>query len=38
VALLVPTLAALVGLFNAFRMMHLPDPTPSGLVEGMALG
>jgi hypothetical protein len=38
VALLVPTLAALVGLFNAFRMMRLPDPTPSGLVEGMALG
>jgi EmrB/QacA subfamily drug resistance transporter len=38
VALLVPILAALVGLFNAFRMMRLPDPTPSGSVEGMALG
>ena len=38
VALLVPVLAALVGLYNAFRMMRLPDPTPSGLVEGMALG
>ena len=38
VALLIPLLAALVGLFNAFRMMRLPDPTPSGSVEGVALG
>jgi EmrB/QacA subfamily drug resistance transporter len=38
VALLVPILASLVGLFNAFRMMRLPDPAPSGSVEGMALG
>jgi EmrB/QacA subfamily drug resistance transporter len=38
VALLVPVLAGLVGLFNSFRMMRLPDPTPSGSVEGMALG
>jgi EmrB/QacA subfamily drug resistance transporter len=38
VALLVPILAALVGLFNAFRMMRLPDPAPSSSVEGMALG
>jgi hypothetical protein len=38
VALLVPLLAGLVGLFNSFRMMRLPDPTPSGSVEGMALG
>jgi EmrB/QacA subfamily drug resistance transporter len=38
VALLVPILAALVGLLNAFRMMRLPDPTPSASVEGMALG
>jgi len=38
VALLVPFLAGLVGLFNAFRMMRLPDPRPSGPVEGMALG
>jgi len=38
VALLIPILAALVGLFNSFRMMRLPDPTPSGAVEGMALG
>ena len=38
VALLVPILAALVGLFNSFGMMRLPDPTPSSAVDGMALG
>ena len=38
VALLVPILASLVGLFNSFRMMRLPDVKPSGSVEGMALG
>ena len=38
VALLVPLLAALLGLFNSFRMMRLPDPDPSSSVEGMALG
>jgi hypothetical protein len=38
VALLVPILAALVGLFNSFRMMRLPDPAPSGSVEGVAWG
>jgi LPXTG-motif cell wall-anchored protein len=38
VALLVPLLAALIGLFNSFRMMRLPDPTPSSSAEGMALG
>jgi Na+/melibiose symporter-like transporter len=38
VALLIPLLAGLVGLFNAFRMLRLPDPEPSGSVEGMALG
>jgi EmrB/QacA subfamily drug resistance transporter len=38
VALLVPILASLIGLFNAFRMMRLPDPAPSGSVEGMAFG
>jgi hypothetical protein len=36
VALLIPILAGLIGLFNSFRMMHLPDPT--GSVEGVALG
>jgi hypothetical protein len=38
VALLVPFLAALIGLFNSFRMMRLPDPAPSAGVEGAALG
>jgi EmrB/QacA subfamily drug resistance transporter len=38
VALLIPILAGLVGLFNAFRMTRLPDPTPTSDVEGMALG
>ena len=38
VALLVPLLAALLGLINGFRMMRLPDPVPSGSGEGMVLG
>jgi EmrB/QacA subfamily drug resistance transporter len=38
IALLVPILAAVVGLLNSFRMMRLPDLKPSGSVEGMALG
>ena len=38
VALLVPLLASLLGLFNAFRMRRLPDPTPASSIEGMALG
>ena len=38
VALLVPILAGLIGLFNSFRMMRLPDPKPSSAVDGMALG
>ena len=38
VALFVPLLAALLGLFNAFRMMRLPDPAPSGTAEGIVLG
>jgi hypothetical protein len=38
VALLIPLLAALAGLFNAFRMMRLPDPEPSEAAEGMMLG
>jgi EmrB/QacA subfamily drug resistance transporter len=37
VALLVPLLAALLGLANAFRMMRLPDLEPSAAAEGMAL-
>ena len=38
VALLIPLLAGLVGLFNSFRMMRLPDPEPSESAEAMALG
>ena len=38
VALLVPILAALLGLFDAFRMMRLPDVAPSASVEAAALG
>jgi hypothetical protein len=37
VALLIPLLAALAGLANAFRMMRLPDLKPSAAAEGMAL-
>jgi len=35
VALLITLLAALIGLFNAFRMMRLPDPAPSGAEAGV---
>ncbi len=38
VALLIPLLAALIGLFNSFRMMRLPDPAPSERAEAAALG
>ena len=37
-ALLVPVLAALIGLLNAFRMMRLPEITPSTSAEGSTLG
>jgi MFS family permease len=38
VALLVPLLAGLVGLFNSFRMMRLPDIEPSAAIDGMLGG
>jgi hypothetical protein len=38
VALLVPLLAGLIGIFNAFRMRRLPDPKPSEAAEGMLMG
>jgi hypothetical protein len=38
VALLVPILAGLVGIFNSFRMVRLPDPVSSSSVEGVPLG
>jgi EmrB/QacA subfamily drug resistance transporter len=37
VALLVPLLAALLGIFNAFRMMRLPDIEPAPEAEAAAL-
>jgi EmrB/QacA subfamily drug resistance transporter len=38
VALLVPIIAGLIGLFNAFRMMRLPEIEPSASIEGAAVG
>jgi len=38
VALLVPTLAGLLGLINSFRMMRLPDPISSSSSEGIVFG
>ncbi len=38
IALLVPVLAALLGLLNSFRMMRLPDVAPSAAGEGTVLG
>jgi hypothetical protein len=37
-ALLVPILAGLLGLFNSFPMMRLPDIEPSASVEAAAPG
>ena len=38
VAMLVPVLACLLGLINAFRMVRLPDIEPSSSLEGLSLG
>jgi hypothetical protein len=38
VAMLIPILAAVLGLLNSFRMMRLPDPVPNPAAEGLALG
>jgi MFS family permease len=38
IALLVPLIAALLGLFNGFRMTRLPDPEPSEAAEQMLGG
>jgi EmrB/QacA subfamily drug resistance transporter len=38
VALLVPLLAALLGLANSLRMLRLPDVKPSASLEGLDLG
>jgi EmrB/QacA subfamily drug resistance transporter len=38
IALLIPLLAALLGLLNGFRMTRLPDPEPSGAAEAVLGG
>ena len=38
IALLVPLLAALLGLWNGFRMTRLPDPEPSAAAESVLGG
>ena len=38
IALLIPLLAALLGLFNGFRMTRLPDPEPSGAADAVLGG
>lgn len=38
VALLVPLLASIIGLANAFRMVRVPEPKPSATAESMVLG
>jgi hypothetical protein len=38
IALLVPLIAALLGIANGFRMRKLPDPAPSDSEEGMLMG
>jgi hypothetical protein len=38
VALLIPILAAVLGVLNGLRMRRLPDPKPNEAVEGMLGG
>ncbi len=38
VALLVPLIAAFLGLLNSFRMLRVPDPKPSAAAEQFAMG
>jgi hypothetical protein len=38
IALLIPLVAALLGLLTSFRMTRLPDPEPSAAAEGMLMG
>jgi hypothetical protein len=37
-ALLIPILAAVVGLLNSFRMVRIPEPKPSAALEGVGFG
>ena len=38
IALIIPILAALLGLIQSFRMIRVPEPKPSGAAEGLVLG
>ena len=38
IALLIPILAGLIGLLNAFRMVRMPEPVQVSAVEGMDFG
>ncbi len=38
IALLIPAIASLLGLANSFRMLRLPDITPSADIDGVGLG
>lgn len=38
VALMIPLLAGLLGLFNSIRMVRLPEPEPANSGEGLVLG
>jgi hypothetical protein len=38
IALLIPTLAALLGFLNSFRMAREPDPVPSAAAESLLAG
>ena len=38
IALLIPLVAALLGLLNGFRMTRFPDPEPSSAAEGVLGG
>jgi hypothetical protein len=38
VALVVPLIAGLIGLFNGWRMQRLPDPKPSEAADSLLVG
>ena len=38
IALVIPILAGLVGLFLSIRMLRIPDPKPAGDGAGMVIG
>ena len=38
IALVIPILAGILGFANAFRMVRMPEPKPSGAAEGLLVG